>query len=109
MNKYTFACEKRVIWESKVKEHVRNCLILTPSPALLTLDYSPTNIAGIALMSFSNFECYFCAYNGPTLESTILHYLTQHLPFKFSFYLRPSCELVIYCSEVLDDQNFVIA
>ena len=28
---------------------------------------------------------------------------TTNLPFKFSLYLRPSCELVIYCSEVIDD------
>jgi hypothetical protein len=30
-NQYIFMCEKRVVWESQVKEHAKKCLVVTPS------------------------------------------------------------------------------
>ncbi len=46
---YTFAAEKRVIWESKVKENVRKCYIVTPNPTQINQETTARMLAGIAI------------------------------------------------------------
>ena len=38
LSSYTFMCEKRIVWESKVKDHIHNIIVVPPPPPHITYD-----------------------------------------------------------------------
>ncbi|CDW85579.1 UNKNOWN [Stylonychia lemnae] len=101
----TFVCQKKLLWDSDIKDNVKECYVVTNQIA------DQTN-SGLAIWSTKQIRCYLCQFEGGDLETLCLHYCMQHIKYKIGYIIKQINalnqivpELVIFVEEEADQDQ----